>query len=877
MPRKAIWVVILAAAAFGCGGGGGGGSPAPQPGVQPPPPAAQPQRPPAPTFNYTGRPGPALIDDANAYLLTKGPVLIPVTASNLVALFRVNVYPDTFDGVLQSTVSGPGGGQVTLRGVLERGSGPTSTGWLSLEFEDFASGDYFLDGRIVQDVRAPFTGVSHSVRLEFTDLRLKEPHADHVLNGVVEDVRASVTGGNRRTVSANLLQRNVATGEEIWAENFVAFADRIFLFAAAHTYTGRVHHSAHGYVDVSSDRPLVFLNSEPRPDRGGPLRFRGASSSAGLVALNTEYAAVVLDDDGDGVDERFSRLTWPALLSALPPNDTSSPAVANAGAKRAAVVGEPFELDGLLSHDRDASFLTVDWTLAVKPAGSTAALDLTEPLTPSFTPDVAGYYMFTLEVKDPDGDAHDSVVVQALPPHPNTGLRGVQIRMDRPNVVPLATTVSLDASTSRREDLTDSSALDVRHSWTLGVPPGSSAALTAVTSPKSSFMPDVPGFYRMRVENTVSVELRGEMAKIVGFGTGFQYFESAHLAVDAGLHGDPVFADFDGDGSMDVAALGASPSGTGWVIRVWPGDGNGSARAAAEFRVDNSADQLLHGDIDGDGLHDLVTLGSETLYVVYTRNPIASSTLRAIPLNRGALCGYGYSQWAALTDGDNDGRAELLVADTCQLAMLTWRHRAGGALALDRQQAIPELRGRPVVFGDLTDDGRVDFVVPRDPPSPQDALLLFAQSSSGDFSLRQILEGAVPGAIGIGDVTGDGRDDLVRAREPVLSVFPQLPNFMLASAMDYAVGRLAAIPPRFADLDGDGRTDLVAVGERGDLVLALQQPQGSLALVTLPDDLEQNSDSAAIPVDWNGDGRVDLLRRRHVMSDVGFNVRLRMP
>ena len=48
-------------------------------------------------------------------------------------------------------------------------------------------------------------------------------------------------------------------------------------------------------------------------------------------------------------------------------------------------------------------------------------------------------------------------------------------------------------------------------------------------------------------------------------------------------------------------------------------------------------------------------------------------------------------------------------------------------------------------------------------------------------------------------------------------------------------------------------------------------------IVTLLDDLEQRSDAAAIPVDWNSDGRVDLVRRRHVMNDVGFSVRLRMP
>ena len=130
------------------------------------------------------------------------------------------------------------------------------------------------------------------------------------------------------------------------------------------------------------------------------MRVRGANGSAGLVALNREYAAVLLDDDADGVDDRFSRLSWERLLSHAPRTNTGSSAVANAGAKRMIAIGEAVELDGLLSHDADASFLTVDWTLAIKPVGSAAALDFAKPLTPSFTPDLPGYYMFTLKVRE---------------------------------------------------------------------------------------------------------------------------------------------------------------------------------------------------------------------------------------------------------------------------------------------------------------------------------------------------------------------------------------------------------------------------------------------------------------------------------------------
>ena len=115
------------------------------------------------------------------------------------------------------TGPGTGGGQATLRGKLEIGPGQVATGWLWMEFENFAEGDYILDGRVVQDIRVPFATFSHSIRIEFTDLHLTERGATIALNGVIEDVHVNDSSGNRRTVTANLKQRSFATGDEIWA------------------------------------------------------------------------------------------------------------------------------------------------------------------------------------------------------------------------------------------------------------------------------------------------------------------------------------------------------------------------------------------------------------------------------------------------------------------------------------------------------------------------------------------------------------------------------------------------------------------------------------------------------------------------------------
>ena len=120
-----------------------------------------------------------------------------------------------------------------------------------------------------------------------------------------------------------------------------------------------------------------------------------------------------------------------------------------------------------------------------------------------------------------------------------------------------------------------------------------------------------------------------------------------------------------------------------------------------------------------------------------------------------------------------------------------------------------------VAVGDVTGDGRNDIVLTTS--YYFDALndfhvFVFAQKPDGTLaSPVSYLTGGSPESVGIGDITGDGRADVVVGLDGQgVQVFPQLVSGALGSPT------LTATPDsnkiRLGQFDGDGRLDVAGVG-----------------------------------------------------------------
>jgi ELWxxDGT repeat protein len=147
------------------------------------------------------------------------------------------------------------------------------------------------------------------------------------------------------------------------------------------------------------------------------------------------------------------------------------------------------------------------------------------------------------------------------------------------------------------------------------------------------------------------------------------------------------------------------------------------------------------------------------------------------------------------------------------------------------------------------------------------AALMSAQPSGLFEPYTAVATGSWPEAVAIGDVTGDGRNDVVLvtsfyfdpANDYMLFVFPQLPDGTLDAPVKYpAAGTYTSSPETVAtgDVNGDGRNDVV-VGNSGDAVgVFYQNPSGTLE----PISLHPTSDSKCVRIaDLNHDGRLDIV------------------
>ncbi|MFP1682939.1 PKD domain-containing protein [Alloalcanivorax sp. C16-1] len=163
--------------------------------------------------------------------------------------------------------------------------------------------------------------------------------------------------------------------------------------------------------------------------------------------------------------------------------------VANAGPDQTVEMGGTVTLDGSASHSpRSEAELSYTWTLADKPARSTAELSDESVAQPQLVTDLPGTYAADLVVNDGTADSRqDRVIITATNPDP------VAIAQTEYHEL-IGTTVLLDGGESVPPTGGDAALLT--YQWTLESAPTDSTAMLAQTgTAMTSFYADVAGQY----------------------------------------------------------------------------------------------------------------------------------------------------------------------------------------------------------------------------------------------------------------------------------------------------------------------------------------------------------------------------------------------
>lgn len=333
-------------------------------------------------------------------------------------------------------------------------------------------------------------------------------------------------------------------------------------------------------------------------------------------------------------------------------------------------------------------------------------------------------------------------------------------------------------------------------------------------------------------------------------------YDHQKLPVDHDIAAMTV-GDFNGDGLTDIAYFGNPDQ---LVIRFQPKKGEWNQKKQQRI-PDVSPTQwfLTGGDLDGNGLDDLVILGKhETILLYQTEKGVMGTPKRL--MNTSDKLGL-----AQIADLDGDGRLDL-----CYLAGEGLNRVLGARLQQASGQLGPEYifdleRPRAVSLRDV--DGKPGYeILTVDSRTGRIKLLNVEQKKLGDHELPERLiqygfgkQGSGKDRdIAVGDFDGDKLSDLIVTDPDASRVLFFKQNKGQGLEMGTPFPSLTGTDQiRAADLDGDGVSELVVHSQAEKTLGVSRFADGRM---TFPHSIPTESDAAAIEmVDLDGDGKVEVM------------------
>lgn len=599
--------------------------------------------------------------------------------------------------------------------------------------------------------------------------------------------------GPYASVETTLVQENVFTGKTFKVEGLRMSLTGTGTETYLKIHEGRFYHHDYGYLDIFTPSPLHYYDTSPWPSTGALVLVGLSGSSIRLTATGSgQTYRVQADCDGDGIYEHDEGTgSWPATTSVAPAN----PSMLSLG-WRYGVFGREIGGSGMSTFDLDG-----DGTLEI----------ITSATGPLLSPDAFWYVVrevinggyeivwssardnsaiTSILATDADGDGKGEVYVA---------------HNDGTVLVHDGETYAEIASLSTGTSISSMAVADIDNDGTAEIVLSDGVKILVYSTFYFSkeWESEAYGGLDLAIGN-VDDDAAPEI--VIADWTGGYVVDGVSRALEwdfaEGFGLDVEVADVDNDGRDEI--VGAAR----WnKITIFDGD---LRTPAWEIATAHDIGGLLVGDVDGDGVKDIVYGDRQRgdLHYVDTSTrtekwslPVSGPMDSAISYGDVDSDGVNEVIWGV--GGASTGHHSLAIADIFT-GTIEWEnvHVEGPLAAVDT--------------GDIDDDGRDEIVMVSN-KSDNDymgrVLIFDAMTHVLEWSSTTSLSGFYDvRSVRVADVDDDGQTEFVVTSgsytEGGIKVYNGTTHLLETSSAYYAGHHCVTL--EIGDVDGDGQTEVVA-------------------------------------------------------------------